>query len=426
MKGKAMTRKNTSLNTEGGADKSARGGGASSPVNIEAPAQERPAQEAAPISAPASASAPNPASAEAVPAPRAGKSRRGRKIVTRLILAAVLILLAIAAVRVVSERLAPQEAATIPPINVRVAEAVRADLSGNSLITGRLEAVEEVSVVPKIPGEVTAVYVELGDKVAKGSTLFEMDRTQAATAVNQARIALNDAQTNYDRISFLYNEGAVAAQAYEQARSALSMARESYAAAGDAYGNSSVTAPISGYITQVNVAEGAMASQAVPAVGISNIDKLKIDTTLSEQMINKVRVGDTVGVLVKSVSEEPLSGTVTALSPAPAAGSLTYPVVISLDNADAAVKPGMFAEVVIETARAEGALAIPTRALMIKSGRQVVAVLEAGDQVVFQEVTTGVDDGEMIEILSGIGDGARIVVEGQAYLDESSQVNIVE
>ncbi|MDR1571402.1 MAG: efflux RND transporter periplasmic adaptor subunit, partial [Clostridiales Family XIII bacterium] len=325
-----------------------------------------------------------------------------------------------------SDSLGPQEEAVIPPVNVRVDVAALSDLSVSSLLTGRLEAVDEAQVFPKVPGEVTRVYVELGGRVSKGSPLFELDKTQMATALNQARLSLDDATTNLERMTALYSEGAIPLQTYEQAQSAVSMARESYTAASDAYGNASITAPISGYVTSVNVAAGGIASQAVPAVTISNIDRLEISANLSENMINKVRVGDSVDVLVKSVSDTPFSGAITALAPAPAAGSLTYPIIITLENPGDSLKPGMFSEVSIVTDRLEGVLAIPSKSVMIKSGRQTVATIGADGQVVFRDVVTGVDNGVTVEIREGLAEGERVVVEGQAYVDETSRVNIVE
>jgi multidrug efflux pump subunit AcrA (membrane-fusion protein) len=144
-------------------------------------------------------------------------------------------------------------------------------------------------------------------------------------------------------------------------------------------------------------------------------------------MINKVRLGDTVEIRVKSVSEETsFAGTVTALAPAPATGSLTYPIVITLENPDVSVKPGMFAEVSIEADRIEGALAVPSKAVFIRSGRQMAITLDAENNVVLNEVVTGVDNGEIIEIKEGLKEGDRVVTEGQSYLNTLSKVNIVE
>ncbi|MDR1246789.1 MAG: efflux RND transporter periplasmic adaptor subunit [Clostridiales Family XIII bacterium] len=353
--------------------------------------------------------------------------RRAGRALKWIIVAFVIILLAIAAFRIVSDRLTPHEAAEEAAVNVRVATAVITDINSNSILTGRLEAKEEAIVIPKIAGEVTRVYAELGKRVSKGDRLFELDRSQMATSVNQAKIAYDDASVNLERMTVLYNEGAVSLQQYEQVQTGYNMAREAYAAASDAIGNATVTTPIDGYITSVNVSVGGLASQASPAVTISNTDELEINTGLSENMINKVKVGDTVEIRVKSVSEtDSFVGTVTALAPAPAVGSLTYPMVITLDEPGDAVKPGMFAEVIISADKTEGALAVPSKAVFIHSGRQMVITLDDANAVVQNEVVTGVDNGEIIEIKSGLSAGDRVVMEGQSYLNASSKVNIVE
>ncbi|HYE68478.1 MAG TPA: HlyD family efflux transporter periplasmic adaptor subunit, partial [Anaerovoracaceae bacterium] len=148
--------------------------------------------------------------------------------------------------------------------------------------------------------------------------------------------------------------------------------------------------------------------------------------SISETLINKIKVGDKVDVLVSSVSETPLSGTVTALSPAPAAGSLTYPMKVTLDNASVSVKPGMFAEVIITSDKTANVIALPSDSVRIISGKTVVAVIEGGSKVVFREVVVGVDNGKLAEIKSGIDVGDTVVIEGQYYLVENSEFNIIE
>ncbi len=140
--------------------------------------------------------------------------------------------------------------------------------------------------------------MELGQKVTKGTVLFELDKTQIATSFNQAKAAFNDAQLNLNRMETLFQEGAISQQQLEQARTAYTIAKESFTAAGDGMSNHVITAPIDGYITSVNVAEGGIASQSMPAMTIANIDKLEIDTGISEAVINKIKVGDKVDVIV--------------------------------------------------------------------------------------------------------------------------------
>lgn len=353
---------------------------------------------------------------------RIRKLSRKQKII--LVIVAVFVLTG--AFRVISNRLEDKTAVTSDVINIKVTTASLTTLENTSPLTGRLEPIEEVTIIPKAVGEVTSVNVELGQKVSKGTVLFELDKTQVATTFNQAKASYADAQLNLSRMETLYKEGAVSLQQYEQAKIAYTVAKETYTSASDGIGNYTVTSPIDGYITSINVDKGGIASQAVAAATIANIDKLEIETSVSEAIINNIKVGDKVNVLVSSVSSDPFPGTITALSPAPAVGSLTYPMKVTLDNESVSIKPGMFAEVIITSDKTEDVIALPSASVMIKSGKTVVAVIEDGKKVVFKEVIVGVDNGQLAEIKSGIKVGDTVVIEGQYYLEENSEFSIID
>lgn len=350
------------------------------------------------------------------------KSTKKKKIVL-IILAAIVLL---GAYRVISSKMQETDTADSDVINIKVSTAELTTLENTSPLTGRLKPVEEVSLMPKVPGEVIAVNVSLGDRVSAGTVLFQMDKAQMASTYKQAQTSFNDAKTNLDRMTVLYNEGAVSLVQFEQARTQYEMAKESFTAASDGMSNYTVTSPINGYVTSVNIDKGSIASQAMPAVTVANIDKLEIEANISENIINKIHVDDKVQVLVKSVSDEPFQGTVTAMSPAPAVGSLTYPIKVTLDNKDSFVKPGMFAEVIITMDKFENVLTVPSNAIVIKAGKTIVATVGKNNKVKLNEVTVGIDNGERAEIKSGLKAGDRIVVEGQYYLKESSKINIIE
>ncbi|MDR0570726.1 MAG: efflux RND transporter periplasmic adaptor subunit [Clostridiales Family XIII bacterium] len=338
----------------------------------------------------------------------------------------VLGLIALAALRLAGgNAAAPPEGSAEKIVNVKVAVVERTDVTATITVTGRLEALDEASVMPKIPGQVTRVYVEMGQRVRKGQTLFTIDGSQARNTVKQAERTLSDAKTDLDRTARLHSEGAVPAQTYEQAKSAYDAALQAYDAAASAMGDYSAAAPISGYVTSVNIAAGSIASQASPAVTISDTGSLVINAGLSESLINKISLGDAVDVMVKSASDRPYKGAVTSIAPAPLPGSLTYSVKIALDNGDASLKPGMFAEVGIASESAKSVLAVPTRAVIVRAGRQVAVTLGADGAPKVNDVSIGVDDGEKVEIKSGLSEGEKVVVEGQNYVDSRSKVKVI-
>lgn len=353
------------------------------------------------------------------------KPKSKSKLFIIVIIIAILFV-ALIVIKTVASSMGEVEEKTIDVVNIKVATAELTTLENTSPLTGRLEAVDEVALVPKVPGEVSRVRVELGDKVSKGAVIFEMDSTQIATSYNQAKVAYDDAQINHDRMATLYQEGAISQQQYEMAQTGLAVAKETLAAASDGMSNYVITSPISGYVTSVNISAGTVASQAVPAVTIANVDKLEISTNISEHLINKVALGDKVEVKVSSASDTPIIGTISTLSPAPATGSLTYPMKVTLDTVPAKVKPGMFAEVVITSEKTSNVLTVPSESILIKGGKTMVVTIEDGDKVNIKEVVVGVDNGKLAEIKSGIQAGEVIVIKGQNYIEDTSVINIID
>jgi RND family efflux transporter MFP subunit len=266
----------------------------------------------------------------------------------------------------------------------------------------------------------------MGDKVNKGAALFEIDKSQIATTLNQAREMLTSAQTSYERLEKLYNEGAISLQAYEQAQTQYVTAKESYNAASNAYNNTTVKSPINGYVTSLSASVGALASPGAPAAVIADVSELKIDASVSEYLAPRLKPGDPVGISIATLGGKTYAGIITAISPAPAAGGLTYPIRISVTDESGEVMAGMFAEIRIISDEKDDVLCVPSDAVIVKSGRAVVAVIEDGNIPKFKEVSTGIDNGEYVEITSGLSSGETIVVLGQQYVKEGAAVNIIE
>lgn len=311
-------------------------------------------------------------------------------------------------------------------VNVKTALAEKMSINTTSPITGRVEPIEEVSIVPLVSGQITAVYVEIGDKVSKGETLFQIDGTQLLTTYNKAKESLNVAKSTFDRVSVLYEQGAMSYQDYEQAQATYSNAQQTYTAASDSYNNCTLTSPINGYVTSKNVAVGGIASSASPAMTVADVSKLKIDTSVSEYIVSDLNVGDSVDIHISTLGDETYKGIIEAISPAPSAGSLTYPIKISISDDTGKIKAGMFAEIRIISSEKEDTLCVPSDCVIMKNGTSVIVTLDKENIPKYNDVTTGIDNGEYVEILSGIKEGDKIVISGQQYVTEGTSVNVIK
>ena len=152
---------------------------------------------------------------------------------------------------------------------------------------------------------------------------------------------------------------------------------------------------------------------------------MKINASLSEYLINKVKVGDKVDIFIKTISHEPYPGTISAISPAPAQGTLTYPVTITVDDDSGDIKAGMFAEVQIVSDMKTDVICIPSDAVFIRSGESRVVVLK-GDIPSIVTVETGLDNGTLAEIVQGLNVGDIIAVTGQQYVVDGEPVKILD
>lgn len=350
------------------------------------------------------------------------KLKSGKRKIILIIVAAVVLLLVGFRLFQFFDNSGTQETSII---NVKVDTVKYGSITSTSPITGRIEPVEEVSIMPLASGEVTAVNVKIGDQVSKGTVLFEIDKAQLSAGYNQASASYNFAKISYDRMSVLYQEGAVSLSDFQQSKVQYEAALAAWSMAGEAYANTSVSSPIDGFVTSLNVSVGSMASPGSPAASVADTSGLVINTTVSEYLIGQLKVDDAVEIVISTLGDKAYKGFVTAISPAPAKGTLTYPVKISVNDETGDVKAGMFAEVRVVSAQREKVLFIPSDSVIVKDGKSLVVVIQK-KLPSYKEISTGLDNGTQVEVLKGLKKDDVIVVEGQQYVTEGIEVNITK
>jgi len=352
---------------------------------------------------------------------------------------------------------AGEQETTIP---VRVSTVEKGSLTDTAVLTGKLEALEMADVVPGGQGgKVYGVNVKVGDKVNKGQTLVTLENTMLAAVVRQAEQGVVQARSaleiaginyevaaaNYERGKQLYESGAIPAAGpagfetayeipyrqakidYEQVKPAMvANAQAALAMAREQYDNAFVKSPINGVVTAVNVNPGELAGPAspVPVVTVVSLDKVVVHATVTEDLINKIKQAQEVPVRVGAVSAEPLTGIISNIALAADSISKAYPIKVRLDNPEQLLKPGMFAEVLLEDRKKE-TLIVPREAVITTGGRDIAWII-ADNKVVSRPVTIGISDGKQIEITAGLKDGEQVVISGQESLRENDAVEIVQ
>lgn len=338
-------------------------------------------------------------------------------------IAAAVVVVVAAGAFVGARFMAPESApeAVAPPV-VRAQEPSLADIELFRSMTGTVEPMDSVYVIPKAAGEITAVYVKTGDYVEEGQLLCEIDTKQVDVARLQfeaAQIALNDANTNLERMRVLYGSGDISAQAFEQVESGAKSAQIQYDSAKLAYDYqvefSSITAAISGKIESCSMEVHDMATQSSPLCVISSEGSKVVNFAVTEAILDNVKEGESIR-LEKAGSE--YTGVITDVSTMVDPATGLFKVKASVEHGDA-LATGSMVKLYVTSDKAEGVLTVPVDAVYYDNGNPYVYTF--GDGVVHRTpVETGISDSSRMEILSGVSASDQVITTWSPELYEGA------
>ncbi|MDA1192482.1 MAG: efflux RND transporter periplasmic adaptor subunit [Candidatus Poribacteria bacterium] len=246
---------------------------------------------------------------------------------------------------------------------------------------------------------------------------WEQDIAMASAQVQTARAAVTSADALVDAKSWTADIAA-AKTGMTQARVQRDLARKRLA---DAY----ITAPIDGIVAKRHLDLGGMASMQMPLFDLVQVSLVHATVNLIEDDLPNVRVGNTARLQVKG-QLVPFTGQVTSISPIVDPRSRTAEVEITVRNEDGALKPGMFARVLLPTEVRPNAVLVPRDAVLqdaVSGERHVFIVTDGKSQKV--AVDFGLERGALVEITGGLQSGARVVYAGQQNLTDGDFVQVV-
>ncbi len=301
--------------------------------------------------------------------------------------------------------------------NARQAEASGVALAEGQLAVARRQLDQLFS--PASPEQVEQARAQVA---AARADLDRLRGDQRGGTVDAARAALEAAQANLERLRAAPNPADVAsAEAQvEQARTGLEMARL-------ALDQATLAAPFAGVVAEVNLKQGEAPPPALPAIVLADLSSFTVDVTVDEIDISRIAAGQAVTLTLDALPDLALPGEVLSIAPLAVqdAAVTSYRVHIGISAADPRVRAGMSVGADIVVARRENVLLVPRRAVRSERGRLVVDVtrdaglcaqppeqLPANIELEQREVTTGLSNEQLIEIVSGLDPSSCVYVEG--------------
>ena len=322
-----------------------------------------------------------------------------------------------------------------PTVQARVVESQQQQTPLSISATGTLHASETAVLSAQVVGRVQQVLVHEGDSVKAGQTLVILDdstlRASAEQADAAAKAAANQqvaAQTNSDlatstlaRYKQLRAEKSVSPQEMDEvtrraqalaaqvdalkAQEIAAKAQASGAHAMLAYAR--IRAPFPGVVTARMVDPGALAAPGVPLLQVDSAGSLQLQATVDESVIGAIRLGMKLPVNFAGASPAAANGTVARIVPAADPSSHSFLVKIDLAPSKE-MRAGMYGTVLIPTGTRQ-AILVPSSSVVVRGSLPCAYVLDPGGTAQLRYLTLGATQGKLVEVLSGISGGERLV-----------------
>jgi RND family efflux transporter MFP subunit len=307
----------------------------------------------------------------------------------------------------------------IDTISVEAQSVELKELALTKTFSGTLEGEEQANIVAKIPERIMKVNVRVGEYVKTGSVLFELDKGGASSQFYQAQAAFLNAQKNFERMKNLLKEGAISQQAFDQVETGYDVAKANFDAARSTV---EITAPIAGVVTAINVNIGDLANPQMPMATIANIGRMKAKFNVGESDVPSFFVGQAVQIYSEMKPEVIQTGKIYQLSNSANVQSRTFEMQAMFTNTkDRWFKPGMFCRVNVNMQTKKDALVIPLAAIVKSSNGDGIYLINE-DKSYYKTITTGITDGNLIEVTSGLKAGDKIVTLGMNNLKDGTVV----
>jgi len=320
-------------------------------------------------------------------------------------------------------------------------------------LSGTLTPYARVGVKSTLPGTLSKVTVELGDRVRVGQVLATLDTREldaqvdsavatvgvARAGVESAEAALASAVLERERAQNLFEKGAVPRQRLdttetvhrsasaqrELARANLAQAEASLRRTREVQRDATITSPINGVVVERNFDPGSLVSPGTerPIVVVADLSILKLEAGVSELEAGRLRAGMPARVTVQARPGELFEGRVAAVAPEVDARNRHFAVEVRITNPGNTLLSGMYGVAAIPLARAAQAVTVPRAAVTTaRDGARVVMKL-ADDMLVATPVTEGVSDGTLVQVTAGLTAGELVLADASREIPAGTKVN---
>ncbi|MEL7585222.1 MAG: efflux RND transporter periplasmic adaptor subunit [Prolixibacteraceae bacterium] len=323
-------------------------------------------------------------------------------------------------------------------VNAELAQAELKEYPVRYLFTGRLEAGKQANLSTRIMGQIEQINVKPGQHVNKGEVLLRIrnqdilaKKAQVEAGMTEAKSAYENAKKDLARFEALYASKSTSDKEmddirtrYQMAEARMKSAEQMQNEVNENLNYTSVRAPYNGVITGKFVQEGDMANPGMPLLSIENPEQWQVIARIPEEDISRVKLQEPVRVNLDALEGLTVNGYIAEINPSTANTGPQFEAKIilgSLPANSARLYSGIYATVVYEKGH-QSLMLIPQRALVKRGQLKGLYTVSQNGTLLLRWIRTGKAIGDSIEVLSGLTDGEKFVVNSQGRLYDGATV----
>jgi len=308
------------------------------------------------------------------------------------------------------------------PTRVRARTSQAQTYTASVLVRGRTENKRSVDVRAETQGRVESRPVEKGSPVKAGALLCRLAVEDRNAALLEAREGLNQARTDFDGAQRMKAKGFQSDSDIARVRARLASAQASVERAKLAIARTYIRAPFDGIVEDTQAEIGDYLHPGAACATVIDLDPMLLVGRISERDVASLNVGSNATAVLGDSTE--LQGKVSFIGRQSDASTRTYPLEISIPNADYMIRSGLTAQVKVPVGEVKAHLISPALLALDTAGNIGLRTLSEDDRVVWHNVTILDDEGSGAWI-TGLPDVVRIITVGQELVIPGEQVEAI-
>ena len=309
--------------------------------------------------------------------------------------------------------------------NVRIQEVNLESLSIKSTYVGNLLPNQRVIMRSEIDGVIENIYFDEGDEIVNNKKLIDISTKELSLKLKIAFADSKLAETNLKRDEKLAKDNLIPNAQLDQTRTFAERALLNRELAKISLNKSIINSPLSGTVKTRFVKVGEFVRKGDRLVEILNVDRILVKVNIPEQEILQINIGQKVDIELYILEKKIFEGKVKKIGLEADASNRTFPVEIEVNNRERILRPGMLARVTFTKRVDQDQVVVPRHTILERDSGRIVYVVDKG-KAFQREVSTGISQREKVQILTGLGRGEQLVVEGHTKLTDGEEINIVQ